>query len=296
MIQPSWSREPAESDRTLEENWLFRLRRERFRSRHSGQAHDYYVVHLADAVNVIALTPDRRLILVRQFRAGSGQDSLETPGGLVEPGEDPLVAGARELREETGYGGDPPVLVGSAWSNPSILNSRITTILITNARRVAEPSLDHGEEVRVEFAPARAVPRLIREGQIDHALTVLGLLWWLAGEVPGSPLAPAGPRPRRVQFRIVTMLYLVAACAVVFGVASRLDPQSFLVLAAMAAAPASIAVALLILDPPTRSILLIPMRSGPRRSLLRSMAILGLNLVLCLAMALAFAFLRGAFR
>src|SRR3954452_15595007 len=103
MADPSWTRDDAETDRTLEENWLFRLRRERFRSRLSGKAHDYYVIHLADAVNVIALTPDRRVVLVRQFRAGSNADSLEPPGGLLEEGEDPREAGARELLEETGY-------------------------------------------------------------------------------------------------------------------------------------------------------------------------------------------------
>src|SRR5580693_4464299 len=98
----SWVRD-GEDDDPLEENWLFRLRRERFRSRVSGRAHAFYVMHLADAVNVIALTSDGRIVLVRQFRAGSARDSLETPGGLLEPGEDPRDAGARELREETGF-------------------------------------------------------------------------------------------------------------------------------------------------------------------------------------------------
>ena len=102
MTGPSWIRD-GESDRTLEENWLFRLRRERYRSRASGRSHDFFVLHLADAVHVVALTTDRQLILVRQFRAGSGRDSLETPGGLLEPGEDVGEAGARELLEETGY-------------------------------------------------------------------------------------------------------------------------------------------------------------------------------------------------
>ncbi len=61
MPGPSWLPEP-ESDRTIEENWLFRLRRERYRSRKSGLAHDYYVLHLADAVSVGDATADRRLV------------------------------------------------------------------------------------------------------------------------------------------------------------------------------------------------------------------------------------------
>jgi 8-oxo-dGTP pyrophosphatase MutT (NUDIX family) len=183
--EASWSRvDDGAGDETLEENWLFRLRRERFRSRVSGRTHDFYVMHLADAVHAIALTPDGRMVLVRQFRAASGHDSLEPPGGLLEPGEDPRAAGARELLEETGYAGDPPVLLGTLWSNPSILTSRTATIVINNARRVAEPTLDHNEEVAVELVPAREIPRLIEDGRINHALCVAGLLWWLQSHPP----------------------------------------------------------------------------------------------------------------
>jgi len=177
MPEPSWIRD-GESDRTIEENWLFQLRRERFRSTRSGLAHDYYVLHLADAVSVVATTPGGQLLLVRQFRAGSGRDSLETPGGLLNPGEDPLTAGARELLEETGYAGDPPRLLGSVWSNPSLMTSRYSTIAIANARPVAPPALDHGEEVEVELVDWARVFELIRSGQVDHALAVLSLYEW----------------------------------------------------------------------------------------------------------------------
>jgi 8-oxo-dGTP pyrophosphatase MutT (NUDIX family) len=185
--EPSWVRTgEGGSDQTLEENWLFRLRRERFRSRHSGKTHDFYVIHLTDAVHVLALTPDQELLLVRQFRAGSGRDSLETPGGLVDPGEDPCTAGARELLEETGYAGDPPELLGTLWSNPSLVTSRISTVVIRNARRVAEPDPDHHEELTIVRVPVGEIPRLIREGLIDHALVVAGLLWWMASPRPRS--------------------------------------------------------------------------------------------------------------
>ena len=94
--EPSWvSDSNGAHDQTLLENWLFRLCRERFRSQASGKVHDYYVAHLADGVHVVAVTPDRKIVMVRQFRAGSRRDSLETPGGLVEPGEDSRAAGAR---------------------------------------------------------------------------------------------------------------------------------------------------------------------------------------------------------
>ena len=189
--QASWSREP-EGDATLEENWLLSLRRERYRSRNSGLAHDFYVVHLADAVNVIAVTEEDQVILVEQFRAGSARDSLEPPGGLLDPGEDPLEAGVRELREETGYEGDEPILLGSVWACPSLLTSRISTILIRNARKVAEPKCDVGEELRLRLVPTKRLPEMIVNGTISHALAVQGLLWWLVSELPDTPFEQPG--------------------------------------------------------------------------------------------------------
>ena len=176
---PSWIHEP-EFDVAIENNWLFKLRRERYRSRKSGRSHDYYVLRLTDAVNVVAVTPDRRILLVEQFRAGSGRDSLETPGGLLNPGEDPLSAGARELLEETGYAGDPPTVVSKVWSNPSLLSSRSTSILIENARPVAPTAFDEHEELSLRLVPEAEIPAMIADGRIDHALAVVGLLAWMA--------------------------------------------------------------------------------------------------------------------
>jgi ADP-ribose pyrophosphatase len=175
----SWQSEAgAEHDQTLVENWLLRLRRERFRSRHSGRSHDFFVGYVADGVHAIATTDDRQMVLVRQFRAGSKRDSLETPGGLLEPGEDPCVAGARELLEETGYAGEPATRLCTLWPNPALLSMRISTIVIRNARRVAPPRPDHSEELAIELVAAETIPELIKTGKIDHAVCVAGLLWW----------------------------------------------------------------------------------------------------------------------
>jgi 8-oxo-dGTP pyrophosphatase MutT (NUDIX family) len=184
----SWIPEPGH-DQVLESNWLFELRRERFRSRTSGQSHDYYVLHLADVVNVVAVTAEEELLLVRQFRAGSRRDSLETPGGLIETGEDPAEAAAREVLEETGYAGDPPRLLGTMWSNSSLLTSRASVVLITGLKRVAATRWDESEELAIERVPAARAPELIRTGAVDHSLSVAAILWWLAAR-EGGPLAP----------------------------------------------------------------------------------------------------------
>jgi 8-oxo-dGTP pyrophosphatase MutT (NUDIX family) len=186
--EPSWVPDGGGAhDQALVETWLFRLRRERFRSRTSGKTHDFFVAHLADGVHIIAVTGAEQVVLVRQFRAGTRRDSLETPGGLLEPGEDPCAAGARELLEETGYAGDPAERLGTLWPNPALLTMGITTIVIRNARRIAEPRPDASEELAVELVPVQEIPALIRTGRIDHAVCVAGLLWWLAFESVRRP-------------------------------------------------------------------------------------------------------------
>lgn len=186
--QASWvSDGDGTHDQTLAETWLFRLRRERFRSIHSGKSHDFYITELADGVHVIAVTPDDRVVLVRQFRAASHRDSLETPGGLLEPGEDPIEAGARELLEETGYAGLAAGSLGILRPNPALLTMAITTVVVRDARPVAEPRPDATEELEIVLVPADEILAMIRGGRIDHAVCVAGLLLWLASRDGGTP-------------------------------------------------------------------------------------------------------------
>lgn len=266
---PSWVREP-DGDRLIEQNWLFLLRQERARSRATGTSRDYFVLHLRDSVNVIAITPYREVVLVEQYRAGSARDSLETPGGLIDPGEDPLEAAVRELREETGYIGDPPRVLGTVWANPSILTARSTTVVVTNAVKLHDPKPDEGEEVTVRLVPAHRVPRMIRNGQVGHALAVAGLLWWLASEIPDTPLELPPLERRRGQFRIGALMIGIAVFAVFAALLRQaLMEHSFPLIAVLLLVTIP-ALALFIqkrwIDPPDHAILLRERRFAPGRA------------------------------
>jgi ADP-ribose pyrophosphatase len=137
---------------------------------------DFFVINAPNWVNVLAVTPDHRLVLVRQFRYGTDDFSLEIPGGVIDAGEDPVIAGVRELREETGYVGTSARLLGSVHPNPAIQNNRCHLVLVEGARQSAELDWDPDEEMEVLALPVDEVYQRAYAGGITHALVLDGLL------------------------------------------------------------------------------------------------------------------------
>lgn len=168
---------------------IFRAYRLTARSPRTGQAHPISLLEAVDWVNVIALTPDLQVVLVRQFRHGTRDFTLEIPGGQVDARETPAQAAVRELREETGFAGGRPVLLGTVTPNPAFLNNRCHTVLLRHCRPVAEPELDRGEDIEVLLRPLAEIPEIIRSGGIDHALVICAF-WWLAQRYPSFGLMP----------------------------------------------------------------------------------------------------------
>jgi 8-oxo-dGTP pyrophosphatase MutT (NUDIX family) len=134
----------------------------------------FSMIECADWVNVIALTADERVVLVRQFRAGSAEVSLEIPGGMVDAGKDAMVAARRELREETGYTGGTWQLIGKVRPNPAIQTNWLYTALARDVARTGPPEPDDGEVLAVETASLDEVQAMLLDGRIDHSLVVVG--------------------------------------------------------------------------------------------------------------------------
>lgn len=143
-----------------------------------GKQRDFVVARAPDWVNVVARTTDARLVLVRQFRFGTNTFSLEVPGGVVEKGEDPLVAGLRELSEETGYGGGAARLMGSVNPNPAIMDNRCHFVFVEGVVPTRPVHWDPDEEIQVSTAPEAEVLAWARSGRITHSLTVAALMFF----------------------------------------------------------------------------------------------------------------------
>jgi 8-oxo-dGTP pyrophosphatase MutT (NUDIX family) len=122
--------------------------------------------------------------MVRQYRHGSREVTLEIPGGIVDPGEDPAEAAARELIEETGYRAAGVRPLGSLNPNPALFGNRVYTFLAENVERVGEVMNGPLEETVVELVPAGELAERVRRGEIDHALVVAALHWWSLAREP----------------------------------------------------------------------------------------------------------------
>ncbi|MEZ4472579.1 MAG: NUDIX hydrolase [bacterium] len=153
---------------------VFTVKRRRASHPQTGQIRTFSIIDAPDWVNVIALSPADDVVLVRQFRHGTADLTLEIPGGMVDPGESPLEAAQRELLEETGCRAAAWLPLGVVEPNPAIQSNRCHTYLALDAVGAAAQSLDPGEIIRIEAAPLADIPSLVATGEIRHALVVAG--------------------------------------------------------------------------------------------------------------------------
>ena len=166
------------SSREVAEYEMFRVREDRSRSPKDGEAHTFHVAVSPGGVAVLAVTGDGQLVMVEQFRHGTRRPSLELPSGVVDDGEKPEEAACRELREETGFEGDEPRVLGCFELNPSWQKTEVHTVLVRGARRGGEQDEDEGEDIRVRLLSVDEVRRRVVAGEIDAAPTLCALALW----------------------------------------------------------------------------------------------------------------------
>lgn len=167
-IKP-WKRLSSRTDRSFK---IFNLRTDRALSPRTNKEHNFYILESKDWVNVIPLTSQKEVVLIRQYRHGIGSITLEIPGGIVENGDSPEESARRELMEETGYRGSGMILLGSVHTNPAFLNNRCYTYLARDVFSSGDQDQDEKEDIEIILKPLEDIPRLIRSGEITHSLVL----------------------------------------------------------------------------------------------------------------------------
>jgi ADP-ribose pyrophosphatase len=151
---------------------FFNIRTDKAVSPRTDITHDFYILESAGWVNVIPITAREEVILIRQYRHGIQDMTLEIPGGIIEQDDSPESAAGRELYEETGYRASEIILLGSVHANPAVMNNTCYTYLAKDAYPAGKQELDDMEDIEIVIKPLSEIPRLIRDGEITHSLVL----------------------------------------------------------------------------------------------------------------------------
>lgn len=167
-------------DRLLE-GTIFSVNKVRRRSTEGAEG-DFILLDAPDWVTVIPLLDggetEDRFLMVEQFRHGSGKVTIEFPAGTVEPGEDPMEAGSRELLEETGYRAARFVPIGEISPNPAFMNNRVYFFLATGLKQEGGQQLDEHEQIHFHLQTARVVEELMGSDEYDNGVMLMALYYY----------------------------------------------------------------------------------------------------------------------
>jgi 8-oxo-dGTP pyrophosphatase MutT (NUDIX family) len=145
--------------------------------RPDGEPGIYGVVHYANqAVGVVPIDADDRVVLVGQYRYTMEAYSWEIPEGGSPWGEDPLEGARRELREETGYLAADWRYLGRLYLSNSI-SDETAFLYVATGLTAGDAAPDGTEDLRLRHVPFEEVVAMIRDGRITDAMTVAAIQW-----------------------------------------------------------------------------------------------------------------------
>ena len=150
-----------------------------------GGQHAFFRIRSSDWAQILPVTTAGEAVLVQQYRHGAQRVTLEIPAGLVEAGEEPAAAAVRECLEETGYRAAGATSLGVLNPNPALFSNRLHTFYAHGVERVTDIQNTSTEHTAVVLVPLRDLPRLLRSGEIDHALVAAALWRYLHEHPPG---------------------------------------------------------------------------------------------------------------
>lgn len=159
---------------------IFRIRSHRRRSPRNHKENAFFTMATFDWIQVIPVTAAGELVMVRQYRHGTDDFTVELPAGVIsDADETPREAARRELVEETGYVADRWEPFGTVHPNPAIQENSCHLFIAHGVSKAHEQALDDFEDIAVEVMPLDRVKRLIRDNTLTHAIALSALCRYL---------------------------------------------------------------------------------------------------------------------
>ena len=177
MPQNKVKKWPLQSEREVYPTRVFRVLEKHYFKPDTTKNFTASVLKCPNWVNIIGINPKGEILLERQYRFGTDRIELEIPGGVIEAGEDPLMAAKREMKEETGYVSDQWHLLGVVNANPAIMTNQCFSYLALNLQPKGEIHFDADEEIEYLFKPAAEVRADIRNGIITNVFIIAAFHW-----------------------------------------------------------------------------------------------------------------------
>jgi len=167
MREQRWKK--ITSKKVFEDRW-FKARADACQFPDGRIIDPYYVVELPNWANAVVVTPNNEIVLVKQYRYPVDAVTLELPGGVINEGEDPMLAALRETQEETGYSSDQIQLICKTAPNPAINDNIAFFYLIENAVPTAHTNPDFFEDIEVVLYSKNDFIQLLQQNKIMHGV------------------------------------------------------------------------------------------------------------------------------
>tara|TARA_B100001013_G_scaffold154065_1_gene91690 strand:+ start:69 stop:608 length:540 start_codon:yes stop_codon:yes gene_type:complete len=153
-------------------NRIFGFREDTVISPKTSKSHPVWVMDAPTWVNIVPITKEKKVVMIKQYRFGTKEISMEIPGGMVNSEEKAKSAAIREMKEETGYDSLEVYEIGKISPNPALMTNSVYSYVALDVEKTCEQELDDMEDIEVLEVDLKEIPNLIKKGDIDHSLVI----------------------------------------------------------------------------------------------------------------------------